>query len=663
MSSVEFLKSSLPGSLEVEERNSRIENERKQVLHLRRDAMKDGPIFLEKKNGELRSPRSVFDEYYRTLRPVMYKDDLGFDHIGIVEREVKSRNSGVEKTGKYLDPINSFRNVALLALHISYYDKGKFFNEAGKEMVITEREVFSQFSDLTASGWGNKNIESLRMLLGQELGSIKGSKFQEEKGVEKRGSAAPKMVMVPINGEGTGDADSHHFEFVRLSQLQQDIINQQQEREKEIAGRRIKVMTTAGLTLVSVSACSPVVAEAIGSIVTPEASSVPTKVPTTEATKVPTAESPEATPTPVFKAAGGEFSKEQNDFLETQTGKDYLAAMKAYIEYWAKVGLIGSDAIITYGAITDINDSKNLDKMGFWFEISGPDFAGFKCTIPYSQVLKYMETGDPETMLPPQGDVLLTNADIFKMSTTVMEGSVPANLGILVGSVLGYIDQNWVYLNPIDGAVVGRVNKEGMWEKEGIQITGEIFQDPHLMKDMATVVEVPNPVSKPEEYQKYMDEIGKMVDEYLKTYSGPTINLESGTIGINYGDNIISITDQSISAIATVKFVSNNKISVGKFFATEAYGKKSYIFVLHPHDFMLYGSDSNEPFNYSTSATNLNVRYRAEGNGVITDFSKKYLGSLDNEDFLALQRVLMGNGNISDFEKISKMKFVIMMVN
>jgi len=93
-------------------------------------------------------------------------------------------------------------------------------------------------------------------------------------------------------------------------------------------------------------------------------------------------------------------------------------------------------------------------------------------TLPMNQVQGYLETGDINQLIPPPTEAaeLQPLTEPFFLSRQVVEGSVPAQNGIPVGSVLDFYDQGFVYGSGIiaDMELAGYMDENFQWV-EGIK--------------------------------------------------------------------------------------------------------------------------------------------------------------------------------------------------
>lgn len=237
-------------------------------------------------------------------------------------------------------------------------------------------------------------------------------------------------------------------------------------------GRKRSIVTLMGLMVgvgMLLSACdgtTPTVVGGDGGTGTSPTASETGGVPTGEV-------APTSTEVPLL-GYGGVASVEQQAFMESPRAQGMKAGLENYVSYWEEFKVFAPGTQLSLVPYADQADPTNQDKMVYVAEVAGdPNYDGFVVTIPIAQYEKYLVTGDPQVMLPPQGaTALMENTDPFKMSKQVREGSVPAQAGIPIGAVNGLQYGEFVYfMQGADGTlqVVGHLDEKGQW-KEGAPI-------------------------------------------------------------------------------------------------------------------------------------------------------------------------------------------------
>lgn len=199
---------------------------------------------------------------------------------------------------------------------------------------------------------------------------------------------------------------------------------------------------------------------------------------------------PTSTEVPVV-GYGGLPSAEQKAFMESNRAQEMQKGLENYVTYWEEFGVFAKGTKLSMVPYVDLGDPKNPDKMVYVAEVSGdPNYEGYVVTVPIAQYEKYLQTGDPETMLPPQGATSLQeNTDPFKMSKQVKKDSIPNQAGIPVGAVNGVKDGQFVYFAPgTTGAleVVGHLDETFHWKAESTSNSIEKdlnleYYDAHLL--------------------------------------------------------------------------------------------------------------------------------------------------------------------------------------
>jgi len=165
---------------------------------------------------------------------------------------------------------------------------------------------------------------------------------------------------------------------------------------------------------------------------------------------------------------GGQLTVEQQAFTETQRAQGMKIGLENYVNYWEEFRVFADGTQLSLIPYPDQSDPTNINKMVYVAEVSGDlNYDGFVITIPIAQYQKYLETGDPQVMLPPQNAItLMENTDPFKMTKQVKEGSIPNLAGIPIGAVNGVMNGEFVYFAPgTTGAleVVGKLDENFKW--------------------------------------------------------------------------------------------------------------------------------------------------------------------------------------------------------
>lgn len=229
------------------------------------------------------------------------------------------------------------------------------------------------------------------------------------------------------------------------------------------------LLTVTGLSML-LSACGPdgpkppVVGGTGTSPTITETAAIPTKV------DVISTAIPAPTEIPLL-GYGGPYTAEQKAFTESPRAQEMKKGLEDYVKYWEKFKVFAPGTQLSLLPYEDQTDITNKDKMIYVAEVyNDPNYDGFVVTIPMAQYMRYLETGDPQVMIPPKdATTLMENTDPFKMTKQVKEGSVPALAGIPVGAVNGVQNGEFVYFMPGTAGslvVVGQLDKNFQWVKK-----------------------------------------------------------------------------------------------------------------------------------------------------------------------------------------------------
>lgn len=159
-----------------------------------------------------------------------------------------------------------------------------------------------------------------------------------------------------------------------------------------------------------------------------------------------------------------------NKFKERKQTKDLERGYREYIKYWESVKYFGSGGgkRVTFLPMFDPEFPNDPEKAILAMELSGDaSFNGFVFTIPAAQMARYLVSGNPDDLTPPQGATTLQEGtDAFKMTKQVGKDSIPFQRGIPEGAVLEYWNGQFVYVlgRGVDAKVVGRLDQNYQWE-------------------------------------------------------------------------------------------------------------------------------------------------------------------------------------------------------
>lgn len=160
---------------------------------------------------------------------------------------------------------------------------------------------------------------------------------------------------------------------------------------------------------------------------------------------------PSMTPTPsgaVIVGYGDDIHEVQQACVESERGKEMERGYRDYIAYWNTVEYFSPETQISFNPIIDSAFPDDPEKCIILAEIYGdPAYSGYFVSMPLDQMRRYLESGDVDQLLSPQGaTVLEQNTDPARLSKQVRAGSVPAQAGIAVGATFEYFDGEILYV-------------------------------------------------------------------------------------------------------------------------------------------------------------------------------------------------------------------------
>jgi hypothetical protein len=196
-------------------------------------------------------------------------------------------------------------------------------------------------------------------------------------------------------------------------------------------------------------------------------------------------------------------------------------------------------------------------------------------------------------------------------------------------------------------------------------IEGDIFFDPQTKEDFSKLVESPSPIDSPEAFAKWQDEYLKQVNEKLKTYTGPSINIVG--LGIDYQFASLLIVADKWPVIASYEFNWQGQEILTKTFIFKDNNENLIPLSLTytTPDSMIFDSITL----YTTPSTEKNLDFSYEWNtqsrSVITDkFMESFLPDEKGDiNYDAYKRVIVGTGTMEDIKTISRGRFVMAKFN
>ena len=184
-----------------------------------------------------------------------------------------------------------------------------------------------------------------------------------------------------------------------------------------------------------------------------------------------------------FVGYGGELTEDQQAFIESEEGIRLAQAYDDYANYLMQARIDGGDTYWAKGtkiSLIPMMDRKypgDISKGFFVGEVTtDPKMKGSFFTMPMSQVKKYLETRDVNVLAPPPstGKLFGYSEPVF-LTRQVTDGSVPAEAGIEIGSILQFFDQNFVYqAGTIENLeITGHMDENFQWVADARTYTAE----------------------------------------------------------------------------------------------------------------------------------------------------------------------------------------------
>lgn len=502
------------------------------ISKLPETVMKKGPVITD---GS-RSQGQLFREFCAKSETVMVTNPGGERFIGMVVPEVRSRKGSTARNanGPYEELRGKFSLTASLYQHLQALDAEK----------LKPEDVLKRFD-------GVSSIGELRRYAGELLRDVYyrsvGRKLTE-------GKAQTRMGTGNVTVRGVDERD--HVIFMTPAQYQVET-DRLEAREKR--GKTVKLIVAAAVEIASVAACAgiptliPKQSEA-----TPLPTGAPVKSPAAtkevqKPTTVPTrTEAPKVEPTVyhVEGASGGIFTEAQDKINNSQSALDQEVRIQRWLDYWINFDnrpFAPDTREIHWKYI--YNDLTNPTEVMVLIEAGG-EYGGKLFTVPLGN------NGLADFPPPVSGKDIAVGFGLLELSSGTGGGWLSVENGIPVRR------------NNYFGNVIERLNmKTGQWEAteptkkaptatpEGVDYSQAFGKDPQSIEEIKNVPEAPSPIDKTVEFKVWQEGYLAAVNEKLKTYDGPTINIVTGgdaTIG--YETSMLNLIVNGLEAIGSYKF-------------------------------------------------------------------------------------------------------------
>jgi hypothetical protein len=194
--------------------------------------------------------------------------------------------------------------------------------------------------------------------------------------------------------------------------------------------------------------------------------------------------------------------------------------------------------------------------------------------------------------------------------------------------------------------------------EEGVEIVGEIFQNPQLKEDVKNVIVSPSPIDNPVEYAEWKKKLNEILLVELPNHQDKIVELDIGQVRIGFEKKSVKFSDAEWKAISAYKFDWNGTEVLTKVFPVSINGEVSlFHFTYSADDAMAYNS-YEEPYSVEGAVA---PRIFCSGEALIDelDFAKEILIEYTDEQFDSLRRVLHGGATKEDQRIVSEMEFVI----
>ena len=193
-------------------------------------------------------------------------------------------------------------------------------------------------------------------------------------------------------------------------------------------------------------------------------------------------------------------------------------------------------------------------------------------------------------------------------------------------------------------------------------IQGDIFFDPQSKEDFKDVALAPSPIDEPEKFALWHEEYLKQINEKLKNYNGPTVELTKTRYNGEYG--IIGYVSEKWPVAGSYLFKWQGEAVLNK---TYIFDKKSdgdgYVLLnttYYPESIM---KDKSYEYNYGTVKNALSIIYTLTDyvkngwfNAFDTDFFNTYVRTEEQMD--AFERVIFNKAEEGDEVVFSQMQFI-----
>lgn len=199
------------------------------------------------------------------------------------------------------------------------------------------------------------------------------------------------------------------------------------------------------------------------------------------------------TPEPIAVVVGyiEQMSEAQQACAEGERGKEMESAYRTNVDYWNTVKFFNGGEI----RFQPMMDEAYPDDSGRCVIVmESNSFPGRVFTVPMAQFNRYLETGDPEAMLPPQdADEPQSDMDPFVWDSQATKDSAAAKAGVPLGARWTLWDGEIVYVTGQgeEVKIVGKLDENYQWQVyEAEQVASMAEMDYSLLWEKGAVIEV-----------------------------------------------------------------------------------------------------------------------------------------------------------------------------
>jgi hypothetical protein len=288
--------------------------------------------------------------------------------------------------------------------------------------------------------------------------------------------------------------------------------------------------------------------------------------------------------------------------------------------------------------------------------LSSLDYPGVCMTVPLDASGNPLPTPTSKITSPDIPEGMGPTMLSLQMDEATARQIDPINYPQLKDSVLGW-SNGWVRM--INGKVIARIGETGTWKTE-IDYN-QAFFDPQSEADFPKVIESPSPIDDPAGFAVWQEGYLAVVNEKLKTWTGPSINIVGS--GIKYEQAKIVLSINEVSVIASKKFIwQGQEILTKTYVFNDGQGN------LVPLSFT-YTTPNSPLFDtdlgyISSNGFEVGVIFEWSGtyarSGITDPFAASFLpGEKNYTGYDALSRFMIGKSTAADRKTVSQARFML----